>query len=94
MEFEVEVTLRLTFSQSVCFGIQHPCGTCDQILLPVEMLLSEICGVLVITKWSESLRTRNHTLLSNLRLPQPGGPVSRIYIPQEQSGPIIPRALR
>jgi hypothetical protein len=25
-----------------------------------------------------------------LRLPQPGGPGSRIYIPQEQSGPVIP----
>jgi hypothetical protein len=97
---EVEVTLRLTVSQSVCLGIEHPCGTCDQILLPVEMLLSEICGLVsverplwreggsavcsVITQWSESRRARNHTLLSYLRLPQPGGPGSRIYIPQEQ----------
>jgi hypothetical protein len=30
--------------QSVCLGIEHPCGTCDQILLPVGMLLSEICS--------------------------------------------------
>jgi hypothetical protein len=28
-------------------------------------------------------------LLSHLRLPQPGGPVPRIYIPQEQGGPVI-----
>jgi hypothetical protein len=28
-----EVTLRLTVS----LGIEHPCGTCDQILLPVQM---------------------------------------------------------
>jgi hypothetical protein len=28
-------------SQSVCLGIEHPCGTCDQILFPVGMLLSE-----------------------------------------------------
>jgi hypothetical protein len=46
---EVEVTLRLTVSQSasqsVCLGIEHPCGTCDQILFPVGMLLSEICGL-------------------------------------------------
>jgi hypothetical protein len=46
--WEVEVTLRLTdsqsVSQSVCLGIEYPCGTCDQILLPVGMLLSEICG--------------------------------------------------
>jgi hypothetical protein len=70
------------------------------------MLLFEICGLVslerplwredgsaicsVITQWSESLRTRNHTLLSHLRLPQPGGPGSRIYIPQEQGGLVIP----
>jgi hypothetical protein len=28
---EVEVTLRLTVSKSVCFGIEDHCGTCDQI---------------------------------------------------------------
>jgi hypothetical protein len=41
-------------------------------------------------QWSESRRNRNHTLLSYLWLPQPGGPGSRIYIPQEQGGPVIP----
>jgi hypothetical protein len=70
------------------------------------MLLSEICGLVsvgrplwredgsaicsVITQWSETLRTWNHTLLSHLRLPQPGGPGARTYIPQEQGGPVIP----
>jgi hypothetical protein len=44
----------------------------------------------VISQRSDSLRTRNHTLLSHLRLPQPGRPGSRIYIPQEQGGPVIP----
>jgi hypothetical protein len=29
----------MTDSQSVCLGIEYPCGTCDQILLPVGMLL-------------------------------------------------------
>jgi hypothetical protein len=83
------------------------CGTCDQILLPVGILLSEICGLVsvgrslwredgsaicnVITQWSESLRTRNHTLLSHLRLPQPG---FLFYIPQEQGGPVIPPGTR
>jgi hypothetical protein len=43
-----EVTLRLTVSQSVCLGIEHPCGTCDHILLPVGMLLSEICGLVSV----------------------------------------------
>jgi hypothetical protein len=80
-------------------------GTCDQILLPVGRLLSESYVVSVgrplwwqdgsavcsaITQWSESRRTRNHTLLSHLRPPQLGGPGSRIYIPQEQGGPFIP----
>jgi hypothetical protein len=60
-------------------------ATCDQILLSVRRLLSEICGPVsvgrplwrgdgsaicsVSTQWPESLRTRNHTLLSRLRLP-------------------------
>jgi hypothetical protein len=82
---KVEVTLRLTVSQLLCLGIEHPSGTCDQILLPVGMFLSEICGLVslgrplwredgsaicsLITQQSESLRTRNHTLLSHLRLP-------------------------
>jgi hypothetical protein len=39
-----EVTLRLTVDQSVRLGIEQPCRTCDQILLPVGMLLSEIWG--------------------------------------------------
>jgi hypothetical protein len=80
--------------------------TFDQILLPVGMLLSETCGLVsverplwredgsaicsVITHWSEWRRTRNRTLLSHLRLPKPGGPGSRIYIPQEQFGSVIP----
>jgi hypothetical protein len=38
---EVQVTLRLTVSLLVRLGIEHPCGTCNQILLPVGMLLSE-----------------------------------------------------
>jgi hypothetical protein len=42
---EVVLTLRLTVSQSVCLGIEHPCGTCDQILFPVGMFLSQICGL-------------------------------------------------
>jgi hypothetical protein len=88
-----EVTLRLTVSQSVCLGIEHPCGTCNQILLTVRRLLSEsshhlsvgrplwredaVCSA--ITQWSESHRTRKHTLAFYLRLHQPGGLGSRIY---------------
>jgi hypothetical protein len=47
-DFEVEVTLQLTDSQSICLGIEYPCGTCDQMLFPVGMLLSEICGLVSI----------------------------------------------
>jgi hypothetical protein len=41
--------------QSECLGIDHPCGTCDQILRPVGMLLSEICGLVSIGRplWRE-----------------------------------------
>jgi hypothetical protein len=46
LEVEVEVTLRLRASQSLCLGIEHPCGTCEQILLPVGMLLPDICGLI------------------------------------------------
>jgi hypothetical protein len=106
VEEEEEVTLRLTVSQSVYLGIKHSCRTCDQILLPVRSLLSDsyslfsvgrplwrengfaICRA--ITQWSESRRTRNHTLLSHLRLPQPRGLGSCIYILQKQVGPVIP----
>jgi hypothetical protein len=77
-----------------------------QILLPVGRLLSESCYLVsvvrplwredgsavcsAITQWSETRRNRNHTLPSHLRLPQPGGSDFRIYIPQEQDGPVIP----
>jgi hypothetical protein len=49
-EVKVEVTLRLTVSQSVCLGIEYPCGTCDQILFPVGILLSEICGLVSVAR--------------------------------------------
>jgi hypothetical protein len=40
---------------------------------------------------SESHGTHEHILWSLfLRLPQPGGPGSYIYFPQEQSSPVIP----
>jgi hypothetical protein len=40
---------------------------------------------------SESHWTHDHILLSLfLRLPQPGGPCSCIYFPQEQGSPVIP----
>jgi hypothetical protein len=43
-----------------------------------------------VTLGSKSRRIHDHILLSHLRLPQPGGPGPRIYIPQGQSDPAIP----
>jgi hypothetical protein len=68
-----------------------PTGICG--LVSVECLLWREDGSAiysVITQWSESLRTRSHTLLSHLRLSPPRGPRSRIYIPREQGGSVIP----
>jgi hypothetical protein len=49
-----------------------------------------ICNLQCITHCVESRRTHNHTLLSHLRLHQHGAPGSRIYISQEQGGPVTP----
>jgi hypothetical protein len=58
-----------------------------------------VCNLLVqlflglaraVTLESESRRTHGHILLSQTRLPHPGGPSPRIYIPEEQGGPVIP----
>jgi hypothetical protein len=77
---------------------------CWAHLLPVGRLLSESHGPVsvghllwredgsavcsAIMCWLELHRTHYHILLSHLRLPQPGGPGLRIYIPQEQGGPV------
>jgi hypothetical protein len=45
-----------------------------------------------VIRGSESRWTQGHILLShNSRLLHPGGPGPRIYIPQEQGGPVIPQ---
>jgi hypothetical protein len=58
-----------------------------------------VCNLLVklllgltsaVTLGSKTSRTHDHILLSHLRLPKLGGPDPRIYIPQEQGGPVIP----
>jgi hypothetical protein len=40
--------------------------------------------------WTEVPQNSGHILLSHLRLPQPGGPGSCIYVLQEQGSPVIP----
>jgi hypothetical protein len=68
---EVEVTLRLTVSQSVCLGIEHPCGSCDQILLPVGMLLSCLCGAPSLTRGRACNLQCNHSKVRNAQNPKP-----------------------
>jgi hypothetical protein len=68
----------------------HSGTSCRKVA--VRKLRSAVC--IAITEWSKSRRTRNHTLVSHLRLPQPGGPDSRIYIPQKQGGPVLPQDSR
>jgi hypothetical protein len=100
----VRVTLRLAvYHQSVCLG-DKPLETHDQQLFfqhntyghspyvtsslmrgcvcPLQLLL--VLASAIILR-SESRGTRDQILL-----PQPGGPGPRIYIPQEQGGPVIP----
>jgi hypothetical protein len=55
--------------------------------LLVQLLLGHARA---ITLGSKSRKTHYHILPSHLRLLQPGGPGPLIYIPQEQSGPVIP----
>jgi hypothetical protein len=101
---KVEVTLWLTVSQYVLvsrtlvrlattyYFLSVCCCLKFSVLFFVGRPLwwedgSAICNA--ITQWSMPRRTHNHTLLSHLRPSQPGGPGSHIYIPQEQSGPVI-----
>jgi hypothetical protein len=67
--------------------------------ITVRMLLSCFCGALFLTRMDlqfavQSLNGPSSTepvtvLYSHLRLPQPKGPGSCIYIPQENGGPVM-----
>jgi hypothetical protein len=84
---EVEVILRLTVSQYVLvssplWDLRPDITSCGLVSVGRPLWRehwSAVCSV--ITLWSESRRTRNDTLLFHLRLLQPGGAGSRIYIP-------------
>jgi hypothetical protein len=60
---EVKITSRLTVSQSVCLGIEHPSGTCDQILLPVGDLQSCIYWAPSLTKGRVCNSQCNHSMV-------------------------------
>jgi hypothetical protein len=59
-------------------SIKHPCRTCDQILLPVGMLLSEICG---IVSWGalSAKRTGLQFAVQSLNGPSRLEPVTILY---------------
>jgi hypothetical protein len=80
--------LEISFRQLRVFNFVAPSLTRGRVCnLLVQLLLGLARAV---TLGSKSLRNHGYILLSHLRLPQPGGPGPRIYIPQEQGGPVIP----
>jgi hypothetical protein len=90
---EVEVNLRQTVGRPVCPGDRRPSGTRDKFffLLEISFRQSRLCYFVApsLTR-GRVCRTHGHILLSQLSLPQPGEPGPRIYIPQEQGGPVMP----
>jgi hypothetical protein len=97
--------LRLTFSRQVHLGVKHQSGAQDQIYITVscefvEMwrsLWREDGSVVCNCCWPSPTHSRvrvprdswPYFIVSDSRLPQPGGPGPHIYIPQEQGGAVI-----
>jgi hypothetical protein len=75
---ENEVTLRLMVSQSVCLGIKHPCGTCDQILLLVGMLCLKFAILFLWGAFSDK-RTGVQFAVQSLNGPSHAEPVTILY---------------
>jgi hypothetical protein len=80
------------------FSLKFPSDSWGFAIVAPSLTRGRVCNLLVqllsglaraVTLGSKSLRTHGHILLSHLRLPQLGRPGSRIYIPQEQGGPVI-----
>jgi hypothetical protein len=67
-----------TDGQSVSLGIEHPCGTCDQILLPVGMLLSEICCLVSVGRLSDE-KTGLQFAVQSLNGPSSSEPITILY---------------
>jgi hypothetical protein len=79
--------LEIFFRQLRLYYFVAPSQTRGRICnLLVQLLLGLARAV---TLGWKSHRNHGHISLSHLRLPQPGGPSPRIYIPQEQGGPVI-----
>jgi hypothetical protein len=82
------VLLEISFRELGLFYFVAPSLTRGRVC---NLLVQLFLGLArAVTLGSKSRRTHGHILLSHLRLTQPGGPGSRIYIRQEQGGPVIP----
>jgi hypothetical protein len=75
------VTLRVSW----CRGSSLTRGWACNLLIHLLLGLAK-----AVTLGSKTRRTHGHILLSDMRLPQPGGPGPRIYFPQEQVSPVMP----
>jgi hypothetical protein len=87
----------------VSLGVRRPSGTRDQFYFHLQIFFRQlrlcyfvvlsltrgrVCNLLVqLLLGLARAVTHGNILLSHVRLPQPGGSGSRIYIPQEQGGP-------
>jgi hypothetical protein len=105
LRVRVRVTLRLTvYRKSVCLGFR-PLETHDQYFFLNEHLrLESLCNILSDERMSLSFiiagGQRSHSPLrrayftvSHSRLPQPGGPGPRVYIPRNRVAQLYPQAL-
>jgi hypothetical protein len=95
--------LQPTVSRSVYLGAKHPSGVENQNFITLRQLRIWWCGAPSLTR-GRVCRSKLLWVLacvvsqdswsyfppSDSRLPQPGAPGPRIYIPQEQGGPVIP----
>jgi hypothetical protein len=80
-------SLKFSFRQLRFCNFVAPSLTRGRVYNLLVQLLLKLARA--VTLGSKSRRTHGHILLSLMRLPQPGGPGLRIYIPQEQGGPVI-----
>jgi hypothetical protein len=98
LKVEVEVTLWLMVSQSVCLGVKSTLELVTRYYFLLECCCLKIA---VLSLWGalsdertglqfamQSLNGPSRS--SHRRFPQPGGPGSWIYSPQEQGSPDIP----
>jgi hypothetical protein len=75
----------LTIAGFLMWGTAVTRGWVWNLLVQLILVLAR-----AVTLLSKSRRTHGHILVSHLRLPQLGLTGPRIYIPQEQAGPVIP----